>query len=76
MGNCIRTLLIGLGIDTTVPKISMEGERNEVMTSVSSVLSMLEEQRRVAYSRSSIELVSAVENKYPLADIIMERYVV
>ena len=56
---------------------SMEGvlgERNEVMTSVSSVLSMLEEQRRVAYSRSSIELVSAVENKYPLADIIMTRY--
>ena len=53
----------------------MEGERNEVMTSVSSVLSMLEEQRRVAYSRSSIELVSAV-NKYPLADIIMKRYVV
>ena len=54
----------------------MDGERNEVMTSVSSVLSMLEEQRRVAYSRSSIELVSAVENKYPLADIIMKRYVV
>jgi len=54
----------------------MEGERNEVMTSVSSVPSMLEEQRRVAYSRSSIDLASAVENKYPLADIIMKWYAV
>ena len=44
-----------------------------VMASLSSVLSTLELKRQLAYSHSSIELVSAVENKYPLSDIIMAR---
>ena len=48
-------------------------DADEVMASLSSVLSTLELKRQLAYSYSSIELVSAVENKYPLSDIIMAR---
>ena len=48
-------------------------DADEVMASLSSVLSTLELKRQLAYRRSSIELVSAVENKYPLSDIIMAR---
>lgn len=48
-------------------------DADEVMASLSSVLSTLELKRQLAYSHSSIELVSAVENKYPLSDIIMAR---
>lgn len=44
-----------------------------VCEAVSSVLLKLEEQRKLAYSHSSIQLVSEVENKYPLADVIMRR---
>lgn len=54
------------------PSKLMEGG---VPAAVSAVLSALEEKRRAAYSRSSIALVSCVENKYPLADIIMKRWV-
>ena len=48
-------------------------DTDEVMASVSSVLSTLELKRQLAYSHSSIDLVNTVENKYPLADIIMAR---
>lgn len=44
-----------------------------ISSTLSEVHSSLEAERRLAYSRSSIALVSAVENKYPLADIIMKR---
>ena len=56
---------------------SMEGFG--VSPAVSSVFSLqakereIAKKREMAYSRSSIRLVSAVENKYPLGDVIMER---
>ncbi len=49
--------------------------KDELLPAVSSTLQSLTEQRRLEYSRSSIKLVDLVENKYPLADIIMSRYV-
>ena len=54
-------------------KRAIRMDADEVMASLSSVLSTLELKRQLAYSHSSIELVSAVENKYPLSDIIMAR---
>lgn len=48
-------------------------DADEVMASLSSVLSTLELKRQLAYRRSSIELVSVVENKCPLSDVIMAR---
>ena len=51
----------------------MEVEEAQVVDAVSSVLMNIAEQRRIAYCRSSIRLVSTVENKYPLADTIMRR---
>ena len=56
-------------------KRAMEDETSGVIPAVSSKLSSLAKERQVAYSRSSIKLVDAVENKYPLADIIMKRCV-
>ncbi len=47
--------------------------KDELLPAVSSTLQSLTEQRRLEYSRSSIKLVDLVENKYPLADIIMSR---
>ena len=44
-----------------------------VCEAVSSVLSTLEEQRKLAYTQSGIDLVSEVDNKYPLSDVIMKR---
>ena len=51
----------------------MESSSVSVCEAVSSVLCTLEEQRKLAYSRSSIQLVSELENKYPLSDVIMRR---
>ena len=51
----------------------MESSSVSECEAVSSVLCMLEEQRNLAYSRSSIQLVSELENKYPLSDVIMRR---
>ena len=53
--------------------LSMESTSVSVCEAVSSVLHTLEEQRKLAYSRSSIQLVSEIENKYPLSDVIMRR---
>ena len=53
----------------------MEASSVSVCEAVSSVLSTLEEQRRLAYSQSGIELVSEVDKQYPLSDVIMSRYV-
>ena len=53
-----------------------EGEVTPTISSpLSAVHSSLEAERRLAYSRSSIALVSALENACPLADLIMKRYV-
>lgn len=51
----------------------MESSSVSVCEAVSTVLCTLEEQRKLAYSRSSIQLVSELENKYPLSDVIMRR---
>ena len=51
----------------------MESSSVSVYEAVSSALCTLEEQRKLAYSRSSIQLVSELENKYPLSDVIMRR---
>lgn len=45
-----------------------------VLPAVSSTLMSLAREREIEYNRSSIKLVDEVENKYPLADIIMKRY--
>ena len=51
----------------------MESSSMSVCEAVSTVLCTLEEQRKLDYSRSSIQLVSELENKYPLSDVIMRR---
>lgn len=51
----------------------MESSNVSVCEAVSSVLSMLEEQRKLAYTQSGIQLVTEVDNKYPLSDVIMSR---
>ena len=53
----------------------METSSVSVCEAVSSVLSTLEEERKLAYSHSGIELVAEVNNKYPLSDVIMRRLV-
>lgn len=50
-------------------------EGGELLPAVSSTLQTLADKRRVEYSRSCIKLVDKVENKYPLADIIMKRFI-
>ena len=42
---------------------------------VSAVLSSIKLERDASYSRSCVGMATHVENKYPLADIIMERCV-
>lgn len=51
----------------------MESSDVSVCDAVSSVLCTLEEQRKLAYSHSSIQLVPELENKYPLSDVIVRR---
>lgn len=58
---------------TRTRSLSMESTSVSVCEAVSSVLYTLEEQRKLAYSHSSIQLVSEIENKYPLSDVIMRR---
>ena len=41
---------------------------------VSSVLSMLEEKRKLSYTLSGIQLVTEMDNRYPLSDVIMRRF--
>ncbi len=55
--------------------MSLSLDKGELLPAVSSTLQSLTEQRKLDYSRSCIKLVDRVENKYPLADIIMSRYV-
>lgn len=49
----------------------MESEVSGVLPAVSAVRSSLALERERSFRGSSIALVSAVENKYPLADIII-----
>ncbi|XP_064382275.1 radial spoke head 10 homolog B-like isoform X2 [Halichondria panicea] len=51
--------------------MSLSLDKGELLPAVSSTLQSLTEQRKLDYSRSCIKLVDRVENKYPLADIIM-----
>ena len=44
-----------------------------VCKAVSSVLSVLQEERALSYTQSGIQLVTEVDNKYPLSDVIMKR---
>lgn len=52
----------------------METSSASVCEAVSSVLSMLEEKRNLSYTLSSIQLVTEMDNKYPLSDVIMRRF--
>ncbi len=55
-------------------KIMSFNPGRELLPAVSSTLQSLAESRKLEYNRSNVQLVDVVENKYPLADIIISRY--
>ena len=52
----------------------IETSSASVCEAVSSVLNMLEEKRKLSYTLSGIQLVTEMDNKYPLSDVIMRRF--